>query len=424
MLIGYSKRMGAISIHSLRIKRTKIKQIWATLLQCLFIYLLLLPSSDMTLGSNRETVVAIVRVLACLYACYRNKWKLSYYSGLLVFFELEFIFSALINRNSPAVFMMNAFRVLPVIMYTEIGMKRNSKQFLKSCEVVLCIFATIHFLDRLFENVRSVNIYTNPVYYLGNDNQATSYLLLLLTICLLYISLYKVNIVSLYGVAIAILISIYSSCGTALMTYCIMAALFLWHIIPTRTQINRSSSQFSFYAIIYCIFHLFIYSRIILEESTLLSNVIALITGKSAEFVTTFTGRTKLWGLAFLQIFNHPILGMGYPSDGTGIVMWGNSLGAHNQILQWGVYGGLVSVVICYTIIVYVSLKVDKLPQKAKTTAFICLLGYMIAMSMELYFQGIHFFMILSVLYGLCRSERNMCEPALQHKHSALKVNT
>jgi len=132
--------------------------------------------------------------------------------------------------------------------------------------------------------------------------------------------------------------------------------------------------------------------------ATAIGNVIASVTGKTT---VTFSNRTYVWTAALAVFATHPIFGIGYGAEGNGVFALGNYRGAHNQVLQWAVLGGTVSVLL-FLIILYKTMKrTDLIEPKKRFYVLLALFGYLICMSMENYFNGIHVFILMCSIFCL-----------------------
>lgn len=367
------------------------------------LFFLFLPSHDTLLGNPGKymsTAVQIIALIFCLFFSVKKLRKRDFFIISIMLFEFEIITACFVNNTSIVSFSNIALKIISVVLFMSIELEYDSKSLLQSLIVVLSFFALMNLYYRISDNPITYVIKTGPVYYLGSDNEASSILLLLFTVGVYYCALIRINILSIVAMALPLFTAFYTKSGTAIVVYLIFGIFCVLYFIPGGRRIIEKVIT------AYGMMMLFIGYYIILWGLTLakfgfLGDVIANLTGKNA---VTFTGRDEIWIEAIRIIREHPIIGLGFGEGGSlgnGVFVRGFNYGAHNLILQWGVNGGIIAVIIILVMILFVFKKIAKMEFPYCFIFFLPVYMYLIASSMENYGNGIHFFPILVLAYYL-----------------------
>ena len=178
----------------------------------------------------------------------------------------------------------------------------------------------------------------------GNYNQMGSRLIIALTAGVLSVKYNKwfwLNLIPLFISSFAILFMVRSMNS--------LSCLFLFLIfILIRNERLLSLGTMGLYIAVF-FFQVFVcFSGKGLENNELASWFIEDLLGKDM----TFTGRTEMWDSALRAISDSPIWGFGYvDADWYKAHMTNLAIGAHNFILNTMIYGGVISIILYFLII-------------------------------------------------------------------------
>lgn len=362
-----------------------------------------MPTNPLLLLGGMRKYLSLAAQVGCLYwgLAFYNKLdlKMDFYLLLLAAFQLELIASAAMQHVNFKPAGRTALQVLSVSVLACSMIRRNPKAFLNAWIVVFIIYAMVNLYYRLPNHPIDILEETGPIYYLGSDNEATSPLLTLFTMSILYIAFFGMSTLSLIGLFLPFFTAFFTRCGTAVMAYTLFIALFVLY----RCLLSKKAKQWlirpSTFFVAIGLYYFVIWS-ITLSKLTVVGEWIAKLTGKNA---VTFTNRDVIWIEAIRIIRKHMAFGIGYGkgAGGNGVYVNGFYFGAHNLILQWGVYGGCVAISLFLILLWWILHRCTKMPLPVRATAYGCILLYLVAMSMENYANGAHLLPMLAVINAL-----------------------
>ena len=389
----------------------KIKGYWDSRIRkgILFIIMLLmvLPQTDKTVGSN-ATVIRLIQVFQlCMigYVALKRGLHPNPYIAALLIFELEFMISAVYNRTEVLPFAIMALPVVSLVLFSDYQMRKNPREFLVGAIAAMELYGTIHLLMVLGGKPLYIESHMGEVFFLGSDNQATSFYLCLTILCVIESFMYGINLLTIYGIAISVFTAFYSECGTAMMVYLIVVITYILGRIPYFRRILYKITNYRTFIVLYIIYSVFVFLAPIIMRTGPIANIVYSVTGKTMDF----TERSEIWRIALALIQGNPVFGIGYGEGGNGIYYKGWYFGAHNQVLQWAVYGGILSVALFLLVLCLSVKRTEKIRSLPRYFILFTLFGYLVAMSMEICSHGLHLFFLLNVIYNIpgCPDERS-----------------
>ncbi len=307
------------------------------------------------------------------------------------------IFSCFVNWTPVVPFLKRALHIISICFFIrEVGV-RNHTALIKGVLLAFILLALFNLAYRIPDRPISHVDGTGPIYYLGSDNEAISPMLFLFSVSVLFFFAKGVNLLSITGVVLSVFTAFYSKSGTGMMAFAIFAVGSMLLLIPgmRKTIKKRLNSKSILLAIV---FYYFIIWGISSSIFPTLGELISRVTGKEA---VTFSNRTVIWAEAIKIIEHHPLFGIGYGNGahGNGVFVNGFYRGAHNMALQWGVNGGIFTIVAFTRALYLVFKKIERYPYIQRFYLYLCVFCYIVAMSMENYSNGLHCLPLLTLLY-------------------------
>lgn len=379
----------------MRIKKISITHI---IVCSLLLFFAFMPTSISLYGMSKY--IRLMAQIGCLVwgiVFFKNvDVKADFFILLLILFQTELVASAVFHHTSFTYFARIAVQIISICILLRSLVRVHPKEMLISLMIVLEIYALINLIIRISDRPLEVLEETGPIYLLGSDNEATSPLILLLICSVLYFKSYQPNVLSVLGIVLPLFTGLYSHCGTAIMAYAVfLGGVFILFIPSIRREIEKHLRTKSF-IVLYAVYYFILFS-IVMARFTSLGDLINRLTGKNA---LTFTGRDEIWIEAINVIRKNLLFGIGFGNGagGNGVFVRGFWYGAHNLVLQWGVNGGIVAVIMFLLILILSLKRMERLPSNIRYLMYLGVLTYLIAMSMENYANGVHLLPMLTLL--------------------------
>lgn len=320
--------------------------------------------------------------------------------GFLVFFialQLQLLLSAFYNSTEWFPFVKRGLRILAICFLIKGACKRCTIILLKSIIMVFILLGLINLIYRIPDHEITHVIGTGSIYYFGSDNEAVSPMLLLFITSLLFWFMKGGNFLSIIGMVIPVFTAFYSQSGTGMMVYLIFIIGFILVFVPGFRGLLERLSNAKIMMIAFGSYYLILWG-VSIAKITFLASWINKVTGKNA---LTFTNRDVIWLEAMNIIRSNPIFGIGYGegAGGNGVYVNGLYRGAHNTMLQWGVNGGVITIIF-FVILLYLVFKtIEEVKFPLKYYLYLGSIVFLIAMSMENYSNGLHFLPLMAVIY-------------------------
>ena len=364
------------------------------------LFFMFIPYNDF-IFKQAGAYFSIIVHAACIvyYGTRRIERKYSKTSTYLLFsilMQIELVLSATLQGGVFWPFAKIGMYIVSGILMFQYELKRDARSFLITVITVFDVFVVIHSIERVLERPYRVLDFTGPVYYLGSDNDAVSYFILLFILCAVYLLNWKPNLFSIMGLLISPIMVFYSKSGTGMIAFVVFFVLFSLSLIPIAGKLVKLLSNTVTVIIAYSVM-LFIMISASLVQFTSIGQFVQQVTGKD---ITNFSARTQIWGSAINVFLKKPIFGIGYGAgaNGNGVYARGFYFGAHNLFLQWLVNGGIVCGVLFVICFVASLRRLDSIKIEKRYFLLSLVAIYLVAMSMENYFNGIHIFPILTVV--------------------------
>lgn len=356
------------------------------------------PYFGVTLQSINQiyNVAQIISAFIVSFLVIRQK-KLSKLSIYIIIFEVIIIVSTIINDGSLKSCILDAIQTIVLCMLVDYGIKYNKKALLKGLLLIFELLITINLITIiLYPN----GMYINPIsgykenWFLGFDNSHIVYIMLGITISVIYSYIYykKLTFRTYYLVFISIITIIIRWTATGVVG---IGLLFIYLIL--RAIINKFKFfNIKNYSLITLISFLGI---VIFRVQNYFSYLIVDVLKKDL----TFTGRTYIWDKTIYFIKQFPYIGCGY-LDGLlrqyKYHIWG-AVHAHNQILEIFYLGGITLSIVTIIIVIFM---IKKLLQYRtyKVTKFVSwiIFIFMIMMLTEVYSSD-KIFLLVTLAYNI-----------------------
>lgn len=367
----------------------------------ILLFLAMLPTNDTIFGSHGGMIRYAAQYCCLLIGVVGTFYKKTKYEFLLLFllvFQSSFILSSLVNSTSAMQFLKISLRVLSLATFACFAIKQVKGTFFRALMAVLIVYTLINLYYRIPNHPIRIIRHTGEIYYLGSDNEATSPLLLLLVTSILYAAENGFDIFSFLGIGLPIFSAFFTRCGTAMMSYIVFFAGTALYFVPGFKRVTARLLKPSLVFVLLGIYYFILFSAQTLQVP-ILSDLVMGVTGKDS---MTFTGRDVIWMEAIRVIGRNPVLGIGYGQgdSATGVQVRGFYYGAHNLILQWGVYAGLVAIVLFFILLYIVLKKAECLSVSKRYFVYLAVFTCLIAMSMENYADGVDMLLMLPVVYS------------------------
>ena len=343
--------------------------------------------------SSIYNICQIISAVITAFLVFRKR-KISKIIIYITIFEAIIILSTIINDGNLKGCILNAIQAIVLCLLVDYGVRYNKKALLNS---LLLIFEILIITNLITIFMFPDGMYSNPIsgykenWFLGFDNSHIVYLMLGITISVIYSYLYfkRLTLRTYFIIIISIITVLIRWSATG-----VVGILLLFIYLISRGLINKFKFfNIKNYTIIYLISF---FGIVILRIQNYFSYLIVDVLKKDL----TFTGRTHIWDRTITFIKQSPYIGCGYFE---GIIrqykyhIWG-AVHAHDQILEILYLGG-IALLIVFAIIIYLMIKELNKYRTYKLTKFISwiIFIFMIMMLTEVYsFEKIFLLVILA----------------------------
>lgn len=280
---------------------------------------------------------------------YIIRGKLSKFIIMLLIFYFVKAVSTIINNGSVSALITEFYPVLGICLLIELGLQKKPEKLINAFATLLGFLTFVNFIAMIV-NPHGYHYIEKRIYFMDQGNQLAP--LYILTIVMLelrnnYFPKKYGKIQLTLTLFICTFMIFYVGSGSNIIAW---IPIVFYYIMPF---LSRNSLIFNIksYVILYItLFFSIIYYNI--QERY--AEVLYRLLGKDI----TFTGRTLLWDMAIKMIKDRPLLGYGMADSYNRIFSprSGQYLSAHNQIIQLGIEGGLISI-LAFGSIAYKTLK-------------------------------------------------------------------
>lgn len=351
-------------------------------------FLLLIPffkspyfGATAPLINNVYNVCQIISAIIISFLILRKK-KVSKIIIYITLFEAVIILSTIINDGSLKSTILDAIQAIVLCMIVDYGIQYNKQALLKG---ILFIFELLITINALTIFIYPNGMYINPTngfsenWFLGFDNSHIVYLLIGITISVIYSYLYfkKLTIRTYYLIIISFItiISRWTATGVIGLSLLILYLLLKSAINKFKFFNIRNYTLIAFGSFL---------GIIVFRIQNYFSYLIVDVLKKDL----TFTNRTYIWDRTIHFMKQSPYLGCGY-LDGAirqyKYHIWG-AVHAHNQVLEVLYLGGTILAIILVLIIILMIRSLNQY-RTYKITKFISwiIFIFMIMMLTEVY---------------------------------------
>lgn len=334
-------------------------------------------------------------------------------------FEIWLLFSTVVNHSAIDIWIKNCAYVIVLILFAQTVLEMDAHILPLALSIVLGLYTHINTICRLLFPAGMYISRTGKLncWLLGYDNCACLMILLSIIIALFRILYYRNHfMIWEWSVLISGLWFIFSQ-GVA--TTIIAIVLFFIFLVVSKNKIIRKCFSKGTLIVFSMLLLFFLLQFVSIQDRSVFSFIFDSL-GKN----TTFTGRTRVWAVAWEEIKSGGwILGMGLQSmDMYSRLFGGRSwITVHNYYLQIIFEGGFVAFVIFFTVLIYTAIRFDR---GKYSYAYMPLLAGLLAMMMmwqaEAYEDLVKYgFVLLSLMYNAETFVSD--EETLQISHIQLK---
>lgn len=335
-----------------------------------------------------------------IYLLLNKKIIVTPFIQLLLLFQLVFIISDILNYSTFFYHTRYLFiNLFPCLYFTGCKNEKQKRAYLYSVIVSLRYLLILQLLSKLFfpQGLYDNNlIYAIEQYFLENDNSAMPFVYLLVVLSVYFKRFYSdTSYKPFFDLFLCFVLTYVSWSGTGIITM----FLLLFSIIISNYPLKYNRSILvSLLVVIAVLF----YDIVVNETSDIgMIRIISELLGKDI----SFSGRTYIWQQALSIISVHPIIGSGTSELTRSILSLGgtSNMGAHNQILQIVMEGGLLAAGALILLII-ISIKinrkiVDDEYRKIIFFLYLCICAILVGMQMEIYTSGWILIYILAISY-------------------------
>lgn len=293
------------------------------------------------------------------------------------------------NENLFSIVKTSILILSSVLLINIINLSSHKNKYYKYMGITFAIFIIIN-LVTLSTDIFGYDSNGNVMHFLGIDNQILINLIVFLIFIFYYdyLSFKKLSFISIISYFCTLLTVFITWSASALLGFFVFSLGVLLFIF----KIKYNNKFFWLLLVLYISIYFLI---IIFRFQNYFSFIIEDILHKNL----TFSGRIYIWDAAFNAISKKPIFGYGETYIPV-VYALNYHLGPHNQILQFLIQGGIVSLLLNFILFIKVGLKLNK---KEKNSFFWLLLfslgGIFISMLMESYDQIFLYYMLLYFIY-------------------------
>nr|WP_296959508.1 O-antigen ligase family protein [uncultured Mediterraneibacter sp.] len=261
---------------------------------------------------------------------------------LMFIFNLSLFISTFLGNKQIYRCVVEIFNNLgmPILLTCEII---SFRQIVKIGYKYFGLLCSINFLSLLI-GVFIKGLEADDSVFIIDSNGITIYYIITIVLTVLYSELYQINVRGriIYLCLVCSVSEVLVWSGTGMIAWFLFLIIYMWSQKGKKRRIPY----------------------FITNIGTNLASIILVLAGVSPIFQSvldflgkdaTLTGRTYIWAAAISKFWRSPVLGYGYGE------LAHLQYVAHNQILQLLINGGLLLLVLFYTMYVYIGMKERKL---------------------------------------------------------------
>ena len=334
-------------------------------------------------------------------------------------FEIWLLFPTIVNHSAIDIWIKNCAYVIALILFVQTVLEMDAHILLLALSIVLGLYTHINTICRLLFPAGMYISTTGKLncWLLGYDNCACLMILLSIIIALFRILYYRNHfMIWEWSVLISGLWFIFFQ--RIATTIIAIVLFFIFLIISKNKMIRKCFSKGTL--IVFSMFLLFVLIQFVsIQDSSFFSFIFDFL-----EKSTTFTGRTRVWAIAWEEIkAGGWILGKGLQSMDMYLRLFGGRswITVHNYYLQVIFEGGLLAFIILLGVLICTVVRFDK---ERHGFSYMPLLGGLLAMMMmwqaEAYEDLVKYgFVLLSLMYNVdlfVRDEETYCTSRIKFR--------
>ena len=335
--------------------------------------------------------------------------------GTVIFESLLLLFTV-VNGSAMDIWISDCAYTIVLILFSQTVMELDARILPLALSIVLGLYTHINTVCRV---LYPLGLYTNSVgyrncWFLGYDNCACIIILLAVTVTLFRILYYKGHFL-LWDLSVLV-----SGCWFILVqgiaTAIIAGSLFFVLIIVSRNEWFRKNFSKGVLLVVGMFVLFFLIQFASIQDSSIFLPFFKIL-GRNV----TFTGRTKIWSMAWKEIQRSDwLLGKGLQTSAIFQSHFGGRLAVHlhSYYLQVIYEGGFLTFATLFGVLACVTIRFDKGKYGYAYMPFLAgLLAIMLMWQTEAYSDLIKYgFVILSLMYNapLLRQSEETYEPHIR----------
>lgn len=325
----------------------------------LIFIILIIPFLEPTLFRQYSTIHKIFMIYKMISAFiimlnyimnYAIKGKTSKIMLVLVLYQIELIFSTIINNGDIMTAINNAIAIITVSALIEYTFKVDAKISFCVIYYIFGIYTILNFINVIISTRGTGNVNGSMTFLLGIDNRFIFTYLPMICFGLIYNNLaHKKNRLLIIFLLVGLITVIYTWSVGAVLGISLLACYIVFIL-----KDNNRSEKLTFKHYILIIFSLNILI-VFFQFQNYFSNFITVYLGKDV----TFSGRTFLWNLGISEIEKAPFWGYGINETLLKSKLYGLEH-FHNYFVNLIYQGGLISLLLFLIMNIIALKKIEK----------------------------------------------------------------
>lgn len=325
----------------------------------LIFIILIIPFLEPTLFRQYSTIHKIFMIYKMISAFiimlnyimnYAIKGKTSKIMMVLVLYQIELIFSTIINNGDIMTAINNAIAIITVSALIEYTFKVDAKISFCVIYYIFGIYTILNFINVIISTRGTGNVNGSMTFLLGIDNRFIFTYLPMICFGLIYNNLaHKKNGLLIIFLLVGLITVIYTWSVGAVLGISLLACYIVFIL-----KDNNRSEKLTFKHYILIIFSLNILI-VFFQFQNYFSNFITIYLGKDV----TFSGRTFLWNLGISEIEKAPFWGYGINETLLKSKLYGLEH-FHNYFVNLIYQGGLISLLLFLIMNIIALKKIEK----------------------------------------------------------------
>lgn len=330
------------------------KRINPQAIKFLITFMPFLTISSYLMSDSMNLFIKYFRLIIAVYAAvFYFKRELCTKADLFFFSaHLIVLTSTLINHGTFINQVYRTYSVIGFMMMFKVHLNENPKLFLKVVYVYGCILSIftalsmfVYYKPGEFEGgmrtagvkTESGRIISGNWYLLGLDNSSFFYIFTIMIILAFYQIKYKKKISKSYFILYTFITIAFFYVESATSMICFVIGGIVIFLVNSRNIDVCHLKIFNYNQTL-----LVVFAFALLIVVLRLQNVFESFIVDTLHKTTTLTRRTEIWDVAFVQIKNRPILGVGAQSDIYNYMLFKVSH-VHNVVVEWLYEGGIIA---------------------------------------------------------------------------------